>query len=147
MNVVFPFIYQPELTPGLVAYLEKYFAAFTEASVGDLIATPMGRSRKPDDRGRDSYALEYEIAPAPYDLGVTQHVQFLAAFDDLVQSYRIRMVVTRISGQDTNWVTTNKPFLDGLRKYLMRWRNLSPAERAAYAEQAKILFGDAPGAV
>jgi hypothetical protein len=147
MNVVFPFIYQPELAPALVAYLEKYFATFTEASVGDLIATPMGRSRKPDDRGRDSYALEYEIAPAPYDLGVTQHVQFLAAFDDLVQSYRIRMVVTRISGQDTNWVTTNKPFLDGLRKYLMRWRNLSPAERAAYAEQAKILFGDAPGAV
>jgi hypothetical protein len=143
MNVVFPFIYQPDLVPGLVAYIEEYFTAYTEASVGELMATVRGRKKVPDTRGRDAYELEYEIALAPYDLGVTQRVQFMAAFDDIVQSYRIRMLVTRLSGQDANWVTTNKPFLERLRKHLMHWRNLSPADRATYAEQAKGRF-DAP---
>lgn len=48
-------------------------------------------------------------------------------------SYQIVMVSTRLSGQDTNWVTTNKPFLERLRTYLMHWRNLGLAQQNFYA--------------
>jgi hypothetical protein len=140
MVVVFPFIYTADLVPGVMAYLGESFAAFTEASVGDMIATPRGRKRDRDGQGRERYEQAYDIALAPYDLGVTQRVQFVAAFDELVQSYRVQMNITRISGQDTNWVTTNKPFLERLRKHLMRWRNLSSERRATYGRQGVALF-------
>jgi hypothetical protein len=46
------------------------------------------------------------------------------------------MNIERISGQDTNWVTTNRPFLERMRKYLMRWRNLDMAQQHVYVQQA-----------
>ena len=80
---------------------------------------------------------------APFDLGVTQELQFSVAYDDKVQAYRLVMINTRISGQDSNWCATNMPFLEKLRTYLMHWRNLSPAEHDDYTRKGNaILRGD-----
>ncbi len=140
MTVVFPFIYQPSLVGGIMAYLEEYFARFTEASTGTLIASIEQKSKGHDEQGRETYTLVYDIALAPFDLGVTQKVTFRAAHDDVVQSHRVTMDILRVSGQDSNWVTTNKPFLERLRKYLMHWRNLNATQHAAYAQRAAELF-------
>ena len=137
MKLVFPFIYHPEVVSGVVGYLEEYFARFTEASMGDLIASHPSRSKGKDDKGRDTYSLSYDLALAPFDLGVTQRVTFTAAYDDRVQSYGIMLTTVRVSGQDTNWMTTNKPFLEKLRTYLMHWRSLSKQEQSAYAQAAE----------
>lgn len=140
MHIVFPFIYQAALVPGIIAYIEEYFARFTEASIGEVIAAFQGRRRERDAQGREVYELDYDVALAPFDLGVTQRVSFRAAWDDVVQSHRIQMTIVRVSGQDSNWETTNKPFLEQLRKYLMHWRNLEPARRSQYARQAAEVF-------
>jgi len=145
MNVVFPLIYQPGLIRGILSYLEAYFSRFTEASFGDLIALLEDKGCDKDDRGRDTYFLQYQIALAPFDLGVTQQVVFRGAYDERVQAYRIAMQTTRLSGQDTNWVTTNTPFLERLRTYLLHWRNLDASEHALYVQRADRLFGPAPG--
>ncbi len=137
MKTTFPFIYHPEVVSGVVGYLEEYFARFTEASMGDLIASHPSRNKGKDDKGRDTYSLSYDLALAPFDLGVTQRVTFTAAYDERVQSYGIMLTTVRVSGQDTNWVTTNKPFLEKLRTYLMHWRSLSKQEQSAYALAAE----------
>jgi len=134
MKIVFPFIYQAEVVRGIMGYLEEYFARFTEASVGDLIATLEQRTRTLDAEGRETLSLQYNVALAPFDLGVTQRVTFTCAWDQRVQAHRLTLTTLRLSGQDTNWVTTNKPFLERLRTYLMHWRNLSPEQQAVYAQ-------------
>jgi hypothetical protein len=138
MRIVFPFIYQPDVVSGIIEYLEEYFQRFTEASMGDLIASNMVRRNTKDANGRDVYTLACEIALAPFDLGVTQRAFFVAAFNERVQSYGITLEVVRNSGQDTNWVTTNKPFLERLRTYLMHWRSLSTQQQTEYARAAAI---------
>ncbi|OGV66249.1 MAG: hypothetical protein A3K19_03785 [Lentisphaerae bacterium RIFOXYB12_FULL_65_16] len=140
MQIVFPFIYQPGLVTGVLAYLAEYFARFTEASVGELIATPEDRCHDRDATGRDRYRVSYILALAPFDLGVTQRIEFLACYDEVVGSYRVHFTITRLSGQDTNWTSTNKPFLEKLRQYLMHWRNLSSDKHARFTEQAKGMF-------
>jgi len=140
MNVVFPFIYQYELIPGIVGYLDEYFSRFTEASFGDLIAVMEKKEAGKDEKGRDVYTIQYHVALAPFDLGVTQGVVFSAAFDERVDAYRIVMKIERISGQDTNWKTTNKPFLEKIRTYLLHWRNLDAAEHALYVQRGTQLF-------
>jgi hypothetical protein len=148
MQIVFPFIYQPGVVCGIIGYLEEYFARFTEASVGDLIARRTAKIRGVDAAGRETYTLAYDVALAPFDLGVTQRVTFFAAYDSHVRSYRLTLTSVRNSGQDTNWVTTNKPFLERLRAYLMYWRNLEPAQQAAYAQAAGTFsVEDAPAAL
>jgi len=140
MQVIFPFIYHPSIAPGVLAYLDVYFSRFTEATIGDLIAELVRRDQGQDAQKRPIFDMEYQLALAPYDLGVTQRAHFHLAFDNHVGAYRLIMNITRVSGQDTNWVTTNKPFLERLRKYLMHWRNLDASEHAVYSEQARELF-------
>ena len=143
MEVVFPFIYQPDLVLGIVGYLGDYFARFTEASFGDLIADLRSVEAGPDGNGRPLYALHYDIALAPFDLGVTQRVEFVARHDERVEAHRIVMDVRRASGQDSNWTATNKPFLEGLRTYLLHWRNLTAAEHEEFVRKGRELAASA----
>ena len=141
MNVVFPFIYQPNLAPGVMHYLYEYFSLYTEQSMGEQIATFEGIDIKEDEKGRPVYRLTYDLALVPLDLGVTQRVTFKCQFDEVVDSYRIEMLNERLSGQDTNWVTTNMPFLERLRKLLIRWRNIDTTQHKYYVDQGRDLYG------
>jgi hypothetical protein len=140
MQVSFPFIYQEALLPGIMHYIEVYLSKYTEASLGDLIATPTVKQSGADEAGRPTYALGYHIALAPYDLGVTQDVIFRGGYDERVESYRVVMEIRRVSGQDTNWVATNKPFLEKLRQYMLHWRNLGRAQHADFIERGLESF-------
>ncbi|MCF7854870.1 MAG: ABC transporter permease [Candidatus Pacebacteria bacterium] len=140
MNVTFPFIYQPPLAPAVIAYLDHYFSRFTEASVGELIATFETLSKDQDKQGRPRYTIVYTIALAPFDLGVTQNATLQARYDDVVQSYRVHLRLDRLSGQDSNWVTTNKPFLEKLRQHLLHWRNLDEMAHENYRQDGDALF-------
>jgi hypothetical protein len=140
MHVAFPFIYQPQLTPGVMHYLREFFQGYTEQSVGELMASGESIEQETDEKGRTVYRLGYETALAPFDLGVTQRVAFTARYDDHVESYRLHMDLERISGQDTNWVTTNRPFLEKVRKTLMRWRNIDPTQHSWYVTRGRALY-------
>jgi ABC-type antimicrobial peptide transport system permease subunit len=135
MEVVMPFICRPDLIVGMLAYLEDYFDRFTEASVGEIIAKLESREKSRDAADRDIYTLRYNLALAPFDLGVTQTVEFQAAYDDRLEAHRIRLRIDRVSGQDNNWVSTNRPFLEKLRAYLMHWRNLGAAQHGLFTER------------
>lgn len=141
MELVFPFIYpSAEVALGVLHYLDEFFAQFTEASTGDLIARRAGCATDRDATGRPVHRLSYELALAPFDLGVTQASVFEAAYAAHVGAYRVTMRTTRRSGQDANWVTTNKPYLEQLRKLLLNWRNLKPAEHGEHAGRGAALF-------
>jgi ABC-type antimicrobial peptide transport system permease subunit len=141
MEIVFPFIYQSKIASGMLAYLREYFGRFSEVSIGDLIATQLAHSCRKDEEGHEAFKLDYHIALAPYDLGVTENLNFALSYDKYVKAYRLSLVIDRVSGQDINWITTNRPFLERLRKYLMRWRNLSGSQQALYVQQSSEALG------
>ncbi|MDA0322869.1 MAG: FtsX-like permease family protein [Verrucomicrobia bacterium] len=142
MHVELPFIYEPALATGVMHYIYGFLDDCRESSLGDVVATLQEKLIGRDDAGRHTYTLSYTIALAPFDLGVTQNVRFDARFDELVDSYRVNTEITRISGQDTNWVTTNEPFLEKLRKFLIRWRNMDGTQHGYHVEQGTKLFGE-----
>jgi len=142
MHVELPFIYEPALATGVMHYIYGFLDECRESSLGDIVATLQEKLVGRDDAGRHTYTLSYSIALAPFDLGVTQNVRFDARFDERVDSYRVNTEITRISGQDTNWVTTNEPFLEKLRKFLIRWRNMDGTQHGYHVEQGTKLFGE-----
>jgi hypothetical protein len=144
MRVALPFIYQPRLAAGVMYYLYEYFLGYTEKSLGDLIATFESMDLTSDEEGRPVYSLVYSIALAPFDLGVTQQVTFGTRYDDIVQSYRLHMVISRTSGQDTNWAAVNKSFLEKTRRFLIGWRKIGPTLHAWYAACSEKLFSRRP---
>jgi hypothetical protein len=58
MQLLMPFIYQPNLVAGIVEYLDDYFQRFGEASTGEMIATRSVKQREGDGAEGYSYDLE-----------------------------------------------------------------------------------------
>ncbi len=140
MSLVFPFVYQSEFAVAVIFYLYEHFSRFSELSLGDMTANFISVEQDSDEQGRDCCRLSFLVALAPFDLGVTQRVTFETRFDDVVGSYRLNLTIDRVSGQDTNWVTTNKPFLNAMRKLLLQWRNIDPTHQHWYGRQGQRLL-------
>ena len=80
---------------------------------------------------------------APYDLGVSQSIQFITSpvggeEEDL---YKITLDVNRESGEIASWKRVNRRFLNLLRKQLLIWRTFSVDVRAEFmnVEERKVL--------
>ncbi len=136
MRIAFPFIYSDRLLPGIMAYLQAYFSRFGEASMGEIVAQQLEKISVTEE-GHAVYQLRYHIALPPYDLGVTQEATFIGKYDSTVRAHRVFMDLERISGQDSNWRATNKPFLENLRQYMMHWRNLDAEQHDTFVRQGK----------
>ena len=108
-------------------------------TVGQLAVDDL-RARVDRRDGQLVPVLSFRAWLAPFDLGVTQRVIFSLAYVERLQSYQLTMQNVRLSGQDTNWVTTNKPFLERLRTYLMHWRNLDAAQHGLFAQTSQRMF-------
>ena len=61
---------------------------------------------------------------APFDMGVSQYVQFGLEPTDMRGIYAIRVFIHRISGQDTAWRRVNQRFMNRLRKEFLIWQTL-----------------------
>ncbi|MEI6217769.1 MAG: ABC transporter permease [bacterium] len=141
MSAVLPFTCQPDMICGIMAYLDEYFGHFSEAAIGEMTAKLSDGLRASGSGKHKTYSLVFDVTLAPFDLGVTQRVTFVAAHEPAMNSYRIKMTIDRISGQDTAWIATNKPFMDRLRMYLMHWRNLDTSRHAFYGSRATAIIG------
>lgn len=141
LEVRFPFSFTRAMAVAANNYLKDYFDRHSDSSIGDFVATENETRVESDDGGALIMHLDYEVALSPYDLGVTQRVRMQTRFNEQVGAFMVTAEVERISGQESNWIATNKPFLNGIRKYLMQWRMLPAEGREAHLEEGMKRFG------
>lgn len=147
IHIHFPFSYDAERVLGVCAYLRDYMRQNSEASTGKFLAklgpvghVPIAGGAK-DER---AYAMLFDIAPAPFDLGVNQTMEVYAYYDKQVKAHMLSVHLTRVSGETGNWVTVNQPFLESLRKRLLGWRSQKATTHEAFFREGEQLFAGAP---
>ena len=140
MLVDLPFIYEPDLAVGVMAYLHEILSACVDDSMSELLVETLSLSGKETANGHPVFAAEYSVALAPFDLGVTQSMLIAAQFMPTLESYEMNIDIQRKSGQDTSWATVNQPMLERLRKALLRWRNMDPGRHQEYTDAGRRLF-------
>ena len=151
IHVKFPFSYDDRRLRGVCAYIDDFMKQNTEASTGRFLARPDTIGRVPaavedgdDSDAPPSYVLIYDIAPAPFDLGVNQKMEVYAFFDPHVRAHMVSVHLTRLSGQLQNWTYVNQPFLEALRKRLLEWRSQRQEVQDTFCERGRTLLADLP---
>ena len=155
IQVDFPFSYDASRVVGVCAYLHEFMMQNTEASTGRFLARPgpMGTvpMAGPDEAHRadgqepaHAYAMLYDVAPAPFDLGVNQSVEVYAFYQPKVRAHMLAVHLVRRSGQRHNWVHVNQSFLEMLRKRLLNWRSQRPEHQQAYYQRGLRMFAEVP---
>lgn len=146
IQINFPFSYDSERVLGVCAYLRDYMKQNSEASTGKFLARigPAGLVPMTDGHGERAYAMLFDIAPAPFDLGVNQTMEVYAYYDQRIKAHMLSVHLTRVSGETSNWVTVNQPFLEALRKRLLGWRSQKATTHESYFREGEQLFAGAP---
>ena len=140
-----PFTVLEEEALGLNVFMRDYFEAHADESASDFYTDQVAFSTvESEDEDEDAYQIGMMVWLAPYDLGVSQSIQFVTSpvggeEEDL---YKITLDVHRESGEIASWKRVNRRFLNLLRKQLLIWRTFSVDIRAEFHERGRTEGAD-----
>ncbi len=136
-RIPLPFSVTSVQAQGLSGFITEWFQAYEEHSVGEFITQDVRKSHYPAEHGT-AYRIECDAWIAPFDLGVSQHVQIDLVPTDYIGVYDIQLTLTRLSGDIANWRRVNRRFLNILRKQFLIWRTLPEEQRERYLQQELV---------
>ena len=129
-----PFAVTGDQARGVNGFLAEWFQSYEGYSVGDFITENIFREGYEAPEGQ-SFRIGCKAWLAPFDLGVSQHIKLETVPTDIEDVFELRLTLTRVSGDVSNWKRVNRRFLNTLRKQFLIWRTLSVAERDRYFEE------------
>jgi len=142
----FPFTVASKGVLGLFIFLDNYFESYKEESIGSFYADHIGVTSVDDVYGK-GFVVSLDCWLAPFDLSVSQHVELRALPTEDEGITRIEMVITRMSGERSNWMRLNRGFLTLMRKQFLIWRTVPNEVKEEYREQGEERLKDLRGTV
>jgi hypothetical protein len=141
-----PFAVTGDQAVGVNGFLAEWFQSYEGYSVGDFITEGIYRETFDAENG-EAFRIGCKAWLAPFDLGVSQHIKLETVPTELQDVFDLKLTLTRVSGDVSNWKRVNRRFMNTLRKQFLIWRTLSNAERERYLEEMTTKATHAEGVV
>ncbi len=131
----FPFTVGGRDVIGLSIFLKDYFDSYSEESIGSFYTEGAELESSETDLG-ENYSISMRVWLAPFDLGVSQEVLFEATPTEIPGIYGIRVIIKRLSGEDSSWRKVNSSFMNSVRKQFLIWKTVIPEAKENYRKRA-----------
>ncbi|MDO8589546.1 MAG: M28 family peptidase [Armatimonadota bacterium] len=136
-NITLPFAVTGEQASGVNGFLVEWFKAYEEYSIGDFVTQDVKPEPVEAEYGA-GFRITCKAWLAPFDLGVSQVVVLNTLPTEMEDVFEVSLVITRESGDISNWKRVNRRFLNTLRKQFLIWRTLRHEERERYQEAETV---------
>ena len=139
----FPFTLNRQAIESLCGYLYTYFAAYGHESVGKLYTE---KTRVVVDERADGeriYAVQLLVWLAPFDMGVSQYLQFTVEPTEVDNIFGIELYIERISGPVAFWQRLNLGFMLTLRQQFLLWQTLGETVQEEHAQTGRSVLVEA----
>ena len=130
-DITLPFAVTGAQAAGVNGFLQEWFGAYEEYSIGDFVTQDVRGGEMETEFGK-AHTISCKAWLAPFDLGVSQQVRLSTEPMDMEDVYEVKLRITRESGDISNWKRVNRRFLNTLRKQFLIWRTLRVEEREKY---------------
>jgi hypothetical protein len=131
-RITMPFAVTGIQAAGLNSFLNEWFEAYEEYSIGDFVTQDVKTEDSVDYEHGKGYRISLKAWLAPFDLGVSQTVVLETVPTTMEDVYELLLTIRRESGDVSNWKRINRRFLNTLRKQFLIWRTLRAEERDRY---------------
>ncbi len=121
LSMTFPFTVSAYDITGVVSFLAEHFRTHDDAGLGNFAASQVGIKRN----AKGYLELSTNLALAPFDLGVTQHLMLTAVPSEIEGVDEVVIRINRLSGANGDWLRGNRVFIRDLRVQFLVWRTLS----------------------
>jgi hypothetical protein len=132
MNIDLPFTISSLDRGALVAYVKEFLESHAEYVMADFHAADVSV-----DEEKQEIRLRARVWPEPYDLGVSQWIEFRLSPSAAEGSFEVALSIERLEGDVTSWIRTNRLFMKSIRKQFLFWRSLSTRQRKRYRDLAE----------
>jgi len=118
---------------GFFNYLKEYAEAHMAERAPEFSVKAIGETAhiKTEEGERLEFRLQGTSIP-PYDAGIRQDVLFIANMPKGEKRIHLLLHLKRLGGDYGIWQTSNRRFVDVIRKQFLLWRSLSEEERKKY---------------
>jgi hypothetical protein len=130
-HIPLPFAVTGEQAHALTAFMLEWFNAYEEYSIGDFVTQDVQAAEVETPAGKGQ-AIKLMAWLAPFDLGVSQHVELVTQPTEMHDVFEINLNLHRESGDVSSWKRVNRRFLNTLRKQFLIWRTLRAEDRERY---------------
>ena len=140
----FPFTVNVNAVESLCGYLHTFFTSYSHESVGRMYTERTRVLVEEGDGGR-VHTVQLLLWLAPFDMGVSQYLQFTIAPTDHPRIREIDLYIERISGPVAFWQRLNLGFMLELRKQFLVWQTLKhdiQEEHAAHCREVVMAAGE-----
>ncbi|MFH0964590.1 MAG: FtsX-like permease family protein [Planctomycetota bacterium] len=117
----FPFTVGGRDILGLYRFLANFFESRSDTSIGGFYAEKVRLEELPPSP-LPAYRVSLSCWIAPFDLGISQTVELLAADTGEHNIFMVLVTIRRLSGDIDSWRRMNRGFLNLLRKRFLIWR-------------------------
>jgi len=142
-NIPLPFIVSTdEEVKGIIVYIQEYIRPHI-GQRAELFSVLNTSYEEKTEAERITNNLIVDTKLEPYERGISQRTEIRFAKDLKTERWSVEVLLRKISGSTEAWITSNRRFMDRLRKQLLLWRSLMPEEKNKYtskfkSEEAKI---------
>ncbi|MEE3257769.1 MAG: ABC transporter permease, partial [Candidatus Latescibacterota bacterium] len=136
----FPFTLNRQAIESLCGYLYTYFSDYGHESVGKLYTekTRIVVSERAD--GERIYAVQLLVWLAPFDMGVSQYLQFTVEPTEVKNIFGIELYIERVSGPVAFWQRLNLGFMLTLRQQFLIWQTLRAPVQEEHAKVGRSVL-------
>ncbi|NLN74937.1 MAG: FtsX-like permease family protein [Armatimonadetes bacterium] len=130
-RITLPFAVTGAQAKGVNGFLQEWFGAYEEYSIGDFVTQDVKAGEASNEFGT-AHTISCKAWLAPFDLGVSQLVTLSTEPTAMEDVFEVNLLITRESGDISNWKRVNRRFLNTLRKQFLIWRTMRADEREKY---------------
>ena len=139
-SVPFPFTLYRQASESLCGYLYTYFSDYSHESVGKLYTEKTRLVVSERDDGERIYAVQLVEWLAPFDMGVSQYLQFTVEPTEVKNIFGIELYIERVSGPVAFWQRLNLGFMLTLRQQFLIWQTLRAPVQEEHAKVGRSVL-------
>ena len=140
----FPFTVSGVEVLGLSTYLNNYFKSHGEESIGGFHADQVRLTAYETELGT-VYCIHLRAWLAPYDMGISEEIDFTTRPLGEFNTYQIDLTLTRLSGDVDSWQRVNRKFLNTVRKQFLVWRTIDEETKHGFKAQGEAMLIETAG--
>jgi len=134
------FVTEDEEANGVLSYIHELLMGHLAEDSEIFRLEPPVKFMEQKDPKMHTRALGFKSFLAPYDLGITQYVEFLDIKSVETKRHNFSLHIKRLTGPRGSWITFGKEFIDLVRKQVLLWRSFKPDERVKYQKEFESLL-------
>jgi len=131
-DIPLPFNVTREEVVGVLHYVLEFLGMYGKSRELEFYVEEAGIVKKEEEMG-----LRAVVGLSPYEAGIKQEV-LLWAFPISKDRYSFRVRLHRLRGIYDIWMSSNRSFVDKLRKQLLLWRSLPWDQKIKYVEVSRV---------